>query len=72
MDNLASDMDKVLARLERAGMNNCAPKLNKPQDASYWTSKGKAPWPKLADEKPKGETVAYNDLIKTWNTGKAG
>jgi len=72
MDNLASDMDKVLARLERAGMNNCAPKLNKPQDASYWTSKGKAPWPKLTDEKPKGETVAYNDLIKTWNTGKAG
>ena len=28
MDNLAKEMDRVLARLERAGMKNCAPKLN--------------------------------------------
>ena len=71
MDSLASDMDKVLGRLERAGMNNCAPKLNKPQDASFWTSKGSAPWPKLANEKPQGETVAYEKLIDAWKAGRA-
>ena len=27
-------MDKVLARLERAGMSQCAPKLNKEQTGS--------------------------------------
>ena len=28
MDNLAEEMDQVMARLERAGMARCAPKLN--------------------------------------------
>ena len=71
MDNLASDMDKVLGRLERAGMSNCAPKLNKEQPAEYWYSKGTSPWPKLGNEKPKGETVAYNELIDAWKQGRA-
>jgi len=66
MDSLASDMDKVLGRLERAGMQQCAPKLNKEQDPAIWQAKGGAPWPKLANEKPKGETVAYEKLIETW------
>jgi glycerol transport system substrate-binding protein len=71
MDSLASDMDKVLGRLERAGMSNCAPKLNKEQPAEYWTSKGTAPWPKLGNEKPKGETVAYEQLLEAWKQGRA-
>ena len=71
MDNLASDMDKVMARLERAGMNQCAPKLNREQSASVWEAKGGSPWPKLANEKPKGETVAYEKLIDAWKQGKA-
>ena len=70
MDNLASDMDKVLGRLERAGMSNCAPKLNKEQKPEYWYSKGTAPWPKLGNEKPKGETVAYNQLLDAWKQGR--
>ena len=71
MDNLASDMDRVLGRLERAGMKNCAPKLNKEQPPEYWYSKGTAPWPKLANEKPKGETVAYDKLLDAWKQGRA-
>ncbi len=71
MDNLASDMDKVLGRLERAGMSNCAPKLNKEQPPEYWYSKGTAPWPKLGNEKPKGETVAYDTLLDAWKQGRA-
>jgi glycerol transport system substrate-binding protein len=34
MDNLAEEMDQVMARLERAGMARCAPKLNKKEDPS--------------------------------------
>ncbi len=71
MDNLASDMDKVLGRLERAGMSNCAPKLNKEQTPEYWYSKGTAPWPKLGNEKPKGETVTYDKLLDAWKQGRA-
>jgi glycerol transport system substrate-binding protein len=71
MDNLASDMDKVLGRLERAGMSNCAPKLNKEQSPEYWYSKGTAPWPKLGNEKPKGETVTYDKLLDAWKQGRA-
>src|SRR5262245_52381011 len=37
----------------------CGPRLNQPRDPSYWFSKGGAPWPKLDNEKPKGETVDY-------------
>src|ERR1700754_966916 len=32
MDNLATEMDDVMARLQRAGMARCAPKLNKKED----------------------------------------
>ncbi len=32
MDTLADEMDQVMARLERAGMAECAPNLNKKED----------------------------------------
>ncbi len=70
MDNLAEDMDKVMARLERAGMSHCAPKLNKKSDPSKWLSSEQAPWKKLDNESPKGETVAYQDLLTAWKEGK--
>jgi glycerol transport system substrate-binding protein len=66
MDKLAKEMDEVLARLERAGMKNCAPKLNAEGDANEWLTKEGAPKPKLANEKPKGETVAYEKLLESW------
>ena len=37
MDSLAEQQDKVLARLERHGVQGeCGPQLNEPQDPEYW------------------------------------
>lgn len=70
MDNLAEEMDRVLARLERVGMERCAPKLNEKSDPSKWLSDKSAPWKKLDNESPKGETVAYEDLLNAWKEGR--
>ncbi len=70
MDSLADEMDAVMARLERAGMSHCAPKLNPKSDPSKWLSDDHAPWKKLANESPKGETVAYDALLKAWTEGR--
>lgn len=71
MDTLADEMDGVMARLERAGMKNCGPKLNPKGDpATHLSDKG-APWKKLANEKPKGETIAYDKLLQAWKEGRA-
>lgn len=70
MDRLASEMDQVMARMERAdkGANTyggCGPRLNPEKDPSEWLGKGGAK-AKLANEKPKGETVSYDELVKRW------
>ena len=70
MDTLADEMDQVMARLERAGMAHCAPKLNPKGDPNKWLSDKGAPWKKLANEKPKGETIAYEKLLNAWKEGK--
>lgn len=71
MDTLADEMDQVMARLERAGMAKCAPKLNPKSAPTKWLSDKQAPWAKLANEKPKGETIAYDKLLQAWKDGKA-
>lgn len=71
MDQLAEEMDQVMARLERAGMAHCAPKLNPKSDPAKWLSDKQAPWAKLGNEKPKGETIAYGKLLQAWKDGKA-
>ncbi|MGF1607829.1 MAG: ABC transporter substrate-binding protein [Kiloniellales bacterium] len=75
MDRLANEMDELMARMQAADesastYSDCGPRLNEPRDAEYWLSKEGAPWPKLANEKPQGETVAYDELIKAWDVGK--
>jgi glycerol transport system substrate-binding protein len=70
MDNLAEEMDQVMARLERAGMAQCPPKLNAKSDPAKWLSDKGAPWKKLANEKPKGETIAYEKLLNAWKEGR--
>jgi len=71
MDNLAAEQDKVLMRLERSGVQgDRGPKLNPEQDPNIWLSKPGAPKAKLANEKPKGETVDYDQLIKAWREGR--
>ena len=68
MDNLAAEQDKILSRIERAGVQgDKGPKLNKKVDPEKWLSKPGSPKAKLANEKPQGMTVDYDELIKTWN-----
>ena len=51
-------------------MAQCAPKLNAKGDPNKWLSDQQAPWKKLANEKPKGETIAYDTLLQAWKAGK--
>ena len=72
MDALAEAQDTVLERLARHGvLGECGPALNEPRDAAEWLAEPGAPKPKLANEKPQGETVAYEDLIAAWKEGRA-
>jgi len=73
MDRLAGEMDQLMARMQVAdekakAYSGCGPRLNEAKDRSYWFGKGGAPWPKLENEKPKGETVDYDELVKRWKS----
>ncbi|MGG9999638.1 ABC transporter substrate-binding protein [Pseudovibrio ascidiaceicola] len=67
MTALAAAQDKVLKRLERAGVQGeCGPKLNPVKDRDFWLNQPGAPKAKLANEKPTPVTVDYDKLIKSW------
>ncbi|KZK75673.1 MULTISPECIES: ABC transporter substrate-binding protein [unclassified Pseudovibrio] len=67
MTALAAAQDKVLKRLERAGVQGeCGPKLNEVKDRDFWLNQPGAPKAKLANEKPTPITVDYDELIKSW------
>ena len=76
LDGLADAQDKVMERLERADVQKvCGPKLNPKTSAEEWFAKAEAagtlaPQRKLANEKPQGETVDYEALLKAWSDGK--
>jgi glycerol transport system substrate-binding protein len=71
MDSLAREQDRVLARLERSGVQgDCGPKLNEEKDPEYWLSQPGAPKAKLDNEKPQGETVDYDQLLQAWKEGR--
>lgn len=70
MDRLAEEMDLVMSRMQSADeaanvYGGCGPRLNEPKDAAEWLGKGGAK-AKLDNEKPQGETIAYDELIKQW------
>ncbi|MEC9432112.1 MAG: ABC transporter substrate-binding protein [Pseudomonadota bacterium] len=67
LDSLCEQQERVLQRLERAGVQgDLGPKLNEEKGADYWLAQPGAPKPKLADEKPAPETVSYDELIQSW------
>jgi glycerol transport system substrate-binding protein len=72
MDSLAAAQDSIMARLEKSGIQgSLGPKLNEEKTAEYWYKKAEtdgnlAPQRKLANEKPQGITVDYDELLKTW------
>ena len=67
MNALAKAQDKVLSRIERAGIQGAlGPKLNIPRDPEYWLNNPGSPKPKLDNEKPKPITIDYDLLIRNW------
>ncbi len=71
MNRLAGEMDQVMSRMEAADKaanvyGGCGPRLNEEKDASEWLGKADGPKAKLANEKPQGETIAYEEIIKRW------
>jgi glycerol transport system substrate-binding protein len=70
MDSLARDLDDVLAGLQRAGMKRCAPRLNAALAPAQRLSDKGAPWKKLENERPHGETIAYDKLLQAWKEGR--
>lgn len=69
MDSLCAAQESVMERIEKSGVQgDKGPVLNPPEDPQVWLSRPGAPKPKLANEKPKGETVDYDTLIKSWQS----
>ena len=73
MDRLAEEMDITMARMQEVDeaaniYGGCGPRLNEAKDPSEWIGKGGAK-AKLENEKPQGETIAYEELIKQWAAG---
>mgnify|MGYP003382173761 CR=1 FL=1 len=71
MDRLAGEMDLIMLRMEEADKKSktyggCGPRLNEPKKAEDWLGKPDGPAAKLANEKEKGQTIAYDELVKRW------
>ena len=67
LDALCEEQERVLERLERAGVQgDIGPKLNEPQDPQFWIDQPGSPVAKLENEKPQGQTISYDELIKSW------
>lgn len=66
LDSMAEQAETVFEKLAKDGMasKECTPKLNDKQTPEFWHAKGSAPFPKLENEKPKGETQSYENSIK--------
>ncbi|WP_435301103.1 ABC transporter substrate-binding protein [Aureimonas altamirensis] len=72
MDSLCEEQERVMARLERAGVQgDKGPVLNEEHDMEYWVEQAKAngtlaPQPKKENEKETPITVNYDELVKSW------
>jgi glycerol transport system substrate-binding protein len=76
MDSLCAEQEKVLTRLEKAGVQgDKGPVMNEEHDLDYWVAEAKkngtlAPQPKIENEKEKPQTVNYDELVKSWADAK--
>jgi glycerol transport system substrate-binding protein len=67
LDSLCAQQERVLERLERAGVQgDLGPKLNEEMDPEHWLSQEGAPKAKLDNEKPAPETIGYDELLASW------
>ena len=68
MDALCEAQERVLSRLERAGVQgDLGPSLNEERSPQYWFDQPGSPKSKLGNEKPAPITVDYDVLIKSWS-----
>ena len=62
-----------MTRIQRSGVQGkLGPVMNEEKTAEYWYAQAEkdgnlAPQRKLANEKPQGETIDYDELLKTWD-----
>ncbi|MFG6178430.1 ABC transporter substrate-binding protein [Halomonas sp. THAF12] len=67
LDNLAADLDSIMARLARAKVfATYSPNLNEERDPEYWLDQPGSPKAKLDDEMPQGHTVPYDEMMEEW------
>ena len=67
LDALCADQERVLERLERAGVQgDLGPKMNEEQGAEYWLSQPGSPKAKLENEDEEPKTISYDELVKSW------
>ena len=67
LDSLCADQERVLERLERAGIQgDIGPKMNEEMGAEHWLSQDGAPYAKLQNEDEEPMTVSYDELIQSW------
>jgi glycerol transport system substrate-binding protein len=68
LDTLCADMEDVMTRLERAGVQgDLGPVMGEEQEASYWLDQPGAPDPKLENEDEEPQTIGYDELVASWN-----
>jgi glycerol transport system substrate-binding protein len=75
MDRLANEMEDVMARMQEADekaktYGGCGPRLNAKKKPDEWLGKPDGPKAKLANEKPKGITADYDEIVKRWTQAK--
>jgi glycerol transport system substrate-binding protein len=67
LDALCAEQERVMERIERAGVQgDIGPLMNEPKGAQEWLDAPGSPVAKLENEKPQGETISYDELIKSW------
>ena len=67
LDALCEQQERVLARLERSGLQgDLGPRLNEEQGSDYWLNQPGSPKAKLANEDPEPITIEYDELLETW------
>ena len=67
LDSLCAEQEKVLERLERAGVQgDLGPKMNEEQDAAYWLDAARFACSQARKRRPEPETISYDELIKSW------
>jgi len=67
LDSLCSDMERVMERLERAGIQgDLGPVMNEEKDAEEWLSMEGSPKPAIENEREEPKTVSYDELVASW------